>query len=53
MKSVKREVIKSKGYSNWTVEVDGMLICPCGYRVEDDGECPEGHTSPLVKEGLI
>ena len=35
-------------------ESDGdILTCPCGHIVEMDGECPEGHTSPFVKHGLI
>lgn len=29
------------------------LICPCGSSIELDGECPNGHVSPLVKKGLI
>lgn len=37
----------------WTTDGLGVLICPCGHRVEPDGECPEGHVSPLIVHGLI
>ena len=33
--------------------LDFNLICPCGYMIEQDGECPEGHVSPLREMGLI
>jgi hypothetical protein len=29
------------------------LVCPCGYTIELDGNCPNGHESPLKKQGLI
>lgn len=38
---------------DWESDNMGMLICPCGHRVEMDGECPEGHVSPIRKQGLI
>lgn len=38
----------------WDQSGDGMvLICPCGHRIETDGECPNGHVSPLREMGLI
>lgn len=37
----------------WSTDGLGVLICPCGYRIEPDGECPEGHVSPLRANGLI
>jgi len=38
----------------WTVHYMGdMLICPCGSYVELDGECPEGHVSPMRRAGMI
>lgn len=38
---------------NWSV-VDGSLLeCPCGHQIEYDGECPEGHKSPLKRMGMI
>ena len=48
----KREIIADIG-PDWTVSHDGQLVCPCGHPVEDDGECPNGHVSPLRVAGLI
>lgn len=31
---------------------DGF-ICPCGDEIEMDGECSEGHRSPLLTLGMI
>ncbi len=28
-------------------DLEDTLICPCGHEIELDGECPEGHRSPL------
>jgi len=39
--------------TEWTTDPTGVLICPCGNRVEDDGNCPNGHESPLLSAGLI
>lgn len=50
MIGAKRELVKD---TDWTVSHDGMLVCPCGRRVEDDGQCPNGHVSPLRERGLI
>jgi len=33
--------------TDWTTDGMGVLICPCGHRVEDDGRCPDGHESPI------
>ena len=33
--------------------MDDELICPCGDTIELDGECPEGHVSPLRLAGMI
>lgn len=33
--------------------MDDALICPCGDTIELDGECPEGHVSPLRLAGMI
>lgn len=41
------------GYQDWQTDGMGTLICPCGNRVEPDGQCPNGHESPLLQEGLI
>lgn len=32
---------------------DGLLICPHGHTIEQDGRCPEGCVSPLVGLGFI
>jgi hypothetical protein len=33
--------------TDWKTDRAGVLICPCGHRVEDDGQCPNGHESPI------
>lgn len=33
--------------------IDCLLICPCGVTIEQDGQCPDGHVSPLRVAGLI
>ena len=30
-----------------------LLLCPHGEVIEQDGQCPEGHVSPLVEMGMI
>ena len=50
--AMKRAVIDGLD-EEWEVLADGTLVCPCGHRVEDDGECPNGHTSPLIRAGMI
>jgi hypothetical protein len=52
MFGMKRQVIQNMD-NEWTVSGDGVLVCPCGQRVEDDGKCSSGHVSPMVKKGLI
>jgi len=50
------EFLKSTGSweEGWRVhEYGDMFICPCGYNIEMDGECPIGHKSPLLTNGLI
>lgn len=32
---------------------DGLLVCPHGHSIEQDGECPDGCVSPLREIGLI
>lgn len=39
--------------TEWTTDGMGVLICPCGNRVELDGKCPNDHVSPLREAGLI
>lgn len=50
------EEIIATHFPDW--ETDGFgdsscLICPHGYTIEQDGECPEGCVSPLITMGLI
>ena len=46
--SVRRE------YAEWEVSAYGdSFICPCGDEIELDGECAEGHVSPMREMGLI
>lgn len=52
MRALKEQVINNLD-SDWTVGHDGVLRCPCNHRVEDDGQCPNGHVSPLRKAGMI
>jgi hypothetical protein len=33
--------------------IDCSLICPCDIPIEQDGECPNGHVSPMKGLGLI
>jgi hypothetical protein len=38
----------------WKVGQFGdSLICPDGLEIEPDGECPNGHASPLREMGLL
>lgn len=53
--SMKEMFLKESGLDKdgWTVDYAGVLICPHGHRVEDDGECPEGCKSPMLAFGII
>lgn len=55
MRELIRNVLKNQGYlaKGWEVTQTGDLRCPCGHKIEQDGKCPEGHKSPLLKLGLI
>lgn len=46
------EVLREIVPEEWSVEM-GQLVCPCGYIIELDGECPEGHKSPVREKGMI
>lgn len=48
--AMKRELVEG---TDWMVTATGMFRCPCGNLVEDDGECPSGHVSPLRRMGMI
>jgi hypothetical protein len=51
--SMKEDFLSMHGYDDWSTDGLGVLICPCGNRVEDDGQCPNGHVSPMRQEGFI
>lgn len=50
--SMKREFVESQD-GDWMVDHAGVITCPCGHRIEDDGECPNGHESPMLSAGII
>jgi len=52
MTAQKRELVESQD-GDWMVGADGVIVCPCGHRIEDDGQCPNGHESPMRSMGLI
>lgn len=43
--SLRSEFVKQLD-GDWSVDM-GVLVCPCGHRIEDDGRCPNGHESPI------
>lgn len=51
--SMKAEMLEMIGADDWRVDSRGNLRCPCERIVEDDGSCPNGHTSPLREAGMI
>ncbi len=55
MREMKKQFLEAHGFAQdgWTVGLDGVLECPHGYRVEDDGECPKGCKSPMRQMGII
>lgn len=55
MMGMKRQVLENHGYMDegWDISPSGVLICPHGHLIEDDGECPEGCESPILEMGLI
>ncbi len=52
MAEMAREILDDAG-SDWEVEDESVLICPCGDTIEWDGACPECGPSPLRTLGLI
>ena len=46
------EILASFGFDEWEGDMD-VLVCPCGYTIELDGMCPQGHVSPLIEMGMI
>lgn len=53
MRSMKKRFLESQGYDDWSVSPTGVLRCPHGHLVEDDGSCPEGCESPMLDAGII
>lgn len=50
------ELIQELLPAGWSTDgygIDCLLICPCDITIEQDGRCPNGHTSPLRALGLI
>jgi hypothetical protein len=49
MMGLKDQFLQDNGHmaEGWSTDGMGTLICPCGNRVEDDGQCPNGHESPI------
>jgi len=44
--------ILAEQYPEWSVLNGAVLICPHGHRVEYDGKCFEGCTSPFILMGI-
>ena len=36
----------------WMANGQDELVCPCGEVIGLDGECPEGHRSPVMTLGF-
>jgi len=50
MLSAKEQFLEDSGFKDegWTVTPrTHVLVCPCGHKIEDDGQCPNGHESPI------
>lgn len=50
------ELLEILGATDWETDgygLDSCLICPCGVTIEQDGQCPAGHVSPLRAAGLV
>lgn len=49
------EEILGDDFPEWSNDGIGwdVLVAPDGCRVEQDGQCPHGHVSPLRQLGLI
>ena len=52
--SMLRKMLDAMGIEDWEVNgIGDTLICPCGWEIEQDGECPDGCKSPLLDAGMI
>jgi hypothetical protein len=52
----RESVVESILPDGWELEgddLDGLLVCPHGSKIEMDGRCPLGCVSPLRTAGLI
>lgn len=47
-----RQELAAQIGGGWSAD-NGMFRCPCGHRIEDDGQCPNGCISPMRQMGLI
>jgi hypothetical protein len=45
------ELFEDAGFEGWDGDMD-VLVCPCGWTIEHDGQCPDGCVSPFLL-GLI
>lgn len=50
---IKHVLETSDNYEEWTTNRYNQLICPCDNCIEIDGNCPNGHISPVRQEGMI
>lgn len=51
-----QELLDEIGAEEWSTDgygIDSNLIAPDGCMIEQDGECPHGHVSPLRTTGLV
>lgn len=49
-----QQFLEDNGFDEWTCDPDGAVFyCPCGDAIEPDGQCPDGHVSPLRAMGMI
>lgn len=48
-----QEIFDSTGNGDWDAGDGTVIYCPDGYPVETDGQCPDGHVSPLRAMGMI
>ena len=46
-------ILSSNGFEEWEVEDDSVIVCPHGDKIEFDGYCPRGCTSPFLELGII
>ncbi len=47
------EILEEILPDDWEMVDSSVIICPCGYEIELDGQCPDGCVSPLRTMGMI